>query len=73
MESSSSHLDVGAKAGKHAPELIRSDVPAFTSPMSARELMDQVTVGGGFLDHCYYCKKRILEDTEIYMYRYDLR
>ncbi|KAA8550837.1 hypothetical protein F0562_002521 [Nyssa sinensis] len=56
---------VAEKSDKSRPRILTLSSPVQDSTdVSDKELI------GGFLEKCYYCKKKIREDNEVFMYSY---
>ncbi|KAG8370734.1 hypothetical protein BUALT_Bualt13G0014100 [Buddleja alternifolia] len=71
-ESSSIHLSptaatAAAKLMDAAAEPLRPRILTVASPMSGVGESERMKVGG-FLERCHYCKKRIAQDSKVFMY-----
>ncbi|CAK9151103.1 unnamed protein product [Ilex paraguariensis] len=48
----------------------RPKILTLSSPVQESVDQTDTEMVGGFLKNCYYCKKKILEDAEVFMYGY---
>ncbi|KAL8530567.1 hypothetical protein ACS0TY_007557 [Phlomoides rotata] len=75
--SSSAYIDtlVAATASVSHVKAMKTDAAAepsraklaIASPVNVDHKCDQMKIGG-FLERCHYCKKRIAQDSEVFMY-----
>lgn len=76
---------IGSPSGQQAMQISTADAATVNSsairkadePSKILDIECPVGVGesdqvkiGGFLERCYYCKKRIAQNSEVFMYRY---
>ncbi|KAK4441652.1 hypothetical protein Salat_0500100 [Sesamum alatum] len=70
------HVATSVDAGVNPRAVIKADVSGVSSQSKILNLAyplsvvdsDRVKIGG-FLERCHYCKKRIAQNSEVFMYR----